>query len=178
MHKVLIAYASGYGSTAEVAREMGETLMQEGISVTVSQLPGNHSPEQYDAVIVGSAIRYDRWMPAAKEFVINNSATLDKMPVAFFFNCLTLARRSDETEEKAHQYARQLFSLDEKVKPLSVGRFPGVLDYTKMPFFIRTIFKIFGFIAGLQPGDYRDWKEIRQWTKDVEVQFKTLLSQR
>ena len=178
MHKILVAYASGYGSTAEVAREMGESLTQDGITVTVSQLPFVDNLEQYDAVIVGSAIRYDRWMPAAKDFVINNSDTLDKMPVAFFFNCLTLARRTDKNEEKAQQYAKQLLSLNENVKPLSIGGFPGVLDYTKMPFFIRIIFKIFGYIMGLPPGDYRDWKEIRQWTKDIEVQFITLLNQR
>jgi len=173
--KILVVYASGYGSTAETAKQMGKLLTRESVAVTVSQLPVVENLEQYDAIIVGSPIRYDHWMAAAKAFVKNNSDTLSKMPVAFFFNCLTLAQQTKETEKKADQYAEKIISLNEQIKPLSVGRFGGVLDYTKMPFFLRLIFKAFGSIARLEAGDYRNWNEIHQWTKDIEVKFIEVL---
>jgi len=175
--RILIAYVSGYGSTAEVAQEMGKHLTEGGISVTVSPLPHIDNLAQYDAVIIGGAIRYDRWMPVAREFVKKHESHLAKIPVAYFFNCLALARRTEETENKANQYAHQLMALTDQVKPLSIGRFAGVLDYTKMPFFLRMIFKVFGSIVGLQEGDYRDWQAIHQWTKDVEVQFVEVLKE-
>ena len=171
MKNILVVYASGYGSTAEVAQAIGGHLTREEISVTVKQLPFSECLDQYDAVVVGSAIRYDRWMPAAKAFVLNNKDTLERIPVAYFFCCLTLAQRTKETENKANQYAYQLYNLAERINPSSIGQFAGVLDIAKMPLLLRIIFRIFGAIIGLKPGDYRNWQEIQQWSDDFMAIF-------
>jgi len=169
--KILVTYASGYGSTAEVAQEIAKCLSETGATATIHQLPFVENLDQFDAVIIGSPIRYDRWMPDARNFVITNQELLSNLPIAFFFNCLTLVRLTDETKRKANQYADKLFALSPQVKPISVGQFAGVLDYSKMPFFLSLVFKIFGSIMGLPEGDYRDWSAIHRWTQDVAIKF-------
>lgn len=168
---ILITYASGYGSTAEVANNIGKYLSEEGLLVSVLSAADIENLNQYDAIIVGSPIQYDRWMPEVRSFVIDNQEHLSKVPVAYFFCCLTLAIRTDGTEKKARQYADKLYDLSQLVKPMSIGRFAGVLDLKKMSFPMRVVFKIFSMIVGIKEDDYRDWSEICQWSKDVATKF-------
>lgn len=172
--RILIIYTSGYGSTAETAKKIGNYLTEEGSEVVVLSYIETTDIYQYDAVIVGSPIRYDRWMPAAKAFVIDNKEYLSKIPVAYFFSCLTLAVRTEDTERKARQYAEKLQALSSQVKPIGIGRFSGVLDFSKMPLPIRIIFKIFSAIIGLKEGDYRDWDEIRRWSKNIATKLDAM----
>ena len=171
MKNILITYASGFGSTAEVAHNIGKYLTEAGCLVEVLSPDEINNLNQYDVVIVGSPIRYDRWMPEARAFVIDNQEQLSKLPTAYFFCCLTLAIRTDDTEKKARQYAEKLNNLSPLVKPMSIGRFAGVLDLKKMPFFMRVVFKIFSVVIGIKDGDYRDWNEIHQWCKDIATKL-------
>ena len=75
-HKILIAYASKFGSTGEVAEAIGEVLCQEGNTVETKWVKNVKDLNNYDAVIIGSAIRYDKWMSEAKEFVKANRKIL------------------------------------------------------------------------------------------------------
>ena len=166
-NKILVTYASAYGSTAEVAHKIGKYFTEQGSVVEVLRSTEITNISQYDVVVVGSPIRYEHWMPEARAFVIKNQEHLSKVHVAYFFCCLALAIRTEDTESKARQYADKLYALSSQVRPLSIGCFAGVLDYSKMPLPLRYIFKIFSAIIGLKEGDYREWREIQQWTKDV-----------
>ena len=170
---ILVTCASGYGSTAEVGHKIGDYFTEQGAVVTILRPTEVTNISQYDVVIVGSPIRFDRWMPEARTFVINNQEQLGKISVAYFFCCLTLAIRTDDTERKGKQYADKLTALSSRVQPLSIGRFAGVLDFSKMPLPIGFIFKIFSKIIGLKAGDHREWSEIQQWTKDVASKLDT-----
>ncbi len=59
--KVLVTYDSKLGSTAEVAKFMGSVLSDQGASISVKPLSEVDYLEAYDSVIIGSAIRHDRW---------------------------------------------------------------------------------------------------------------------
>jgi len=165
--RILIVYSSGYGSTADVARFIGDQLIEKGAAVTVKSLPLKEKMSHYDAIIIGSAIRYDRWMKEARKFVKTNEQLLSKLPVAYFFNCLTLARKNEESLKHGQQYANKIFRLSDTVKPVSIGQFGGVLDFSKMPFILRIPFKLMSLKAGLTEGDYRNWQEISEWTNDL-----------
>lgn len=164
---ILITYASGFGSTAEVAEQIGKNLAEQGLQVKVLLPSKIENLDQFDAVIIGSPIRYDRWMPEARSFVMNNQEQLSKLPVAYFFCCLALAKQNGDTEIKGQQYADKLTRLSPLVKPISIGRFAGVLDFRKMSLPMRLVFKLFSMIVGIKEGDYRDWNDIRQWSKSV-----------
>ena len=164
-HKILIAYASEFGTTGEVAEVIGEVLCQGGTTVETKWVKNVQDLNNYDAVIIGSAIQYDRWMPEATEFVTVNQNVLSKLPVAYFFTCLTLFKQTKKAEHKAMSYSDKLYSLVPQVTPVSVGRFAGVLDYSKMSFFFRLIAKGIFAIIRVPEGDYRDWDAIRSWAK-------------
>lgn len=168
-HKILVAYASQFGTTGEVAKVIGETLCQSGAEVETKWVKDVKSLNAFDAVIIGSAIQYDRWMPEAAEFVKVNQQRLSQLPVAYFFTCLTLSKRTEKTERQAIAYADKLIALVPQVKPVSVGRFAGVLNYSKMSLLFRLMLGFISLITGVQEGDYRDWGAIRSWAKDMHV---------
>ena len=106
-------------------------------------------------------------MPEAIKFVTTHQNSLSKLPVAYFFTCLTLSKQSEKAEHKAMAYSDKLYSLVPQVKPVSVGRFAGVLDYSKMSCFIRLVAKGIFAIIGVTGGDYRCWDAIRSWAKGI-----------
>lgn len=165
--RILVAYASGSGSTGEVAAAIVKTLCQMGECAEVKKIQDITTLDNYAAVILGSPIRYDRWMPEATNFVQANQHILKEIPVAYFFTCLTLAKRNAKTEQKAMVYAQKLSMLATEVSPITIGRFGGVLNFSKLPFYFRPAFKGLSLVTGLNEGDYRDWNEIGQWAEEV-----------
>jgi menaquinone-dependent protoporphyrinogen oxidase len=167
-HKILVAYASEFGTTRDVAEVIGEVLCEGGASVDIKWVNNVKDLNHYDAVIIGSAIQYDKWMPEAIQFVTTHQNSLSQLPVAYFFTCLTLSRLTEKTERQAMAYSDKIYSLLPQVKPVSVGRFAGVLDYSKMSFFYRQISRVLYFILGVKEGDYRDRDAIRAWAKAMQ----------
>lgn len=168
-YQILVAYASQFGTTKEVAQSIGKTLDQEGYTVEVQWVKQVKSIDHYDAIIIGSAIQYDKWMPEAVEFVKTNQALLKQRTVAYFFTCMTLARRNEKTERKAVAYSDKLYALMPHINPISVGRFAGAIDYRKLSFFLRFMLKGFLSIVGIREGDYRDWGAIQTWAKQLPL---------
>ena len=54
--RVLVTFASKMGSTQEIAEAIGRELEDRGLQVTVAPCADNVSPEEFDGVIIGSAI--------------------------------------------------------------------------------------------------------------------------
>lgn len=98
--KVLVAYASEYGSTYEVAKYMGNILCQKGNQVDVRWIQDINTIDGYDSIIIGSPIQYDTWMPDAIEFITKYQNTLSKLEVSYFFTCLTLSKKLNKQNYK------------------------------------------------------------------------------
>ncbi len=167
---VLVAYDSKLGSTAEVARFIGETLREQHPDATRVEV---RSPEEvedlagYDQVVIGSAIRFDRWLPDATAFVEAHREALSKVPVALFFTCLALAKPGDGGAARAETYARQLRALLPDAVQLETGGFAGVLSVSRGPWYIRLLLRVLSRISGVKPGDYRDWEAIGRWSRNL-----------
>ena len=169
--KILVAYASESGTTAEVAEAIGEVLCQAGNTVETKWVKNVKDLNGYDAVIIGSPIRYSRWMPEAKKFVKANQKILQQLPVVYFFTCLFLHKLNTKGDLEAKEFSDKLQALVPQVKPLSIGGFAGVLDYRNMGFFPRIILKAILYKKGVKEGDYRDWDAIRAWAKDTQLKI-------
>lgn len=174
--RVLIVYDSRLGSTGEVAEFIGRVLSEEGTLVDVKKLDEPIADlRKYDRVVVGSAIRYDRWLPEAAEFVRANRRHLSELPTAFFFTCLALAKGTAEGERKADSYARKLRELLPETKRVDVGRFAGVLDSSKATGVARLVLRALSVVTGVKEGDYRDWEAIRAWSRDLQSEERSTL---
>lgn len=166
-HKILVAYESHFGSTAEVAKFIGNQLTSDSSKIDIKRISEVDDLSSYAKIIIGSAIQYDKWMPEARAFVISNRKILAQLPVAFFFNCLALSKKTDKTEKKANLYSEKLYALAPEVNPISIGRFAGVLNYAKMSLGSRVFAKGLFAIIGVKEGDYRDWNAIGDWSKSL-----------
>lgn len=165
--RILVAYASRLGSTAEVARFVGTVLSESGAEVTVRALADVDDLTAYESVVVGSAIRYDRWLPDAVAFVRENHEALRDVPVAMFFTCLTLAKPTPDALRKAAGYADRLRALAPDLQPVAIGGFAGVLAFARTPWPMRWVLRLLSVITGVPEGDHRDWEAIRDWTTRI-----------
>lgn len=59
--RVLVAYGSEYGSTAEIAEAIGKSLRAAGVDVDVKAARDVGSLDSYRAVVLGSAVYMGRW---------------------------------------------------------------------------------------------------------------------
>src|SRR6266511_2563025 len=102
--RILIVYAGRYGSTAGVAEVIAQELRHCGALVDVYPAKYITEMQSYDAVIVGSAIHFGKWLPEAVKFVERHQESLSRISVAYFLTCLDLTRVPEETGRAASIY--------------------------------------------------------------------------
>ena len=159
--KILVAYATWAGSTAEVAEEIVKVLRETGSTVDVLPAKDVSDIGSYKAVVLGTAVRMGKLQGDAVKFMDSNREALSRMPVAYFLVCLTM---KEPTEENCQQAESFLDPLKERIEPMDVGLFAGKLDPKKLPFFFRMFMKS-------AEGDYRDWNAIRSWAADLRLKL-------
>lgn len=82
--RVLVAYGSTNGSTAEIAGWIGEQLRADGIEADVVDADHVDDVAPYDAVVVGGAVYVTRWHPAAQRLTRRHAEALRRRPVWLF----------------------------------------------------------------------------------------------
>lgn len=76
--------ASKYGATAEIARAIGDVLVDRGLEVTVIPPEEVGAVEDYDAVVLGSAVYMGQWMKPATELVDRQALAMTARTVWLF----------------------------------------------------------------------------------------------
>ena len=66
--KVLVAYASSYGSTKEIAEVISETLRSQGLAVDLRPIRKVQTLEGYSAVVLGAPLYMFHWHKDARHF--------------------------------------------------------------------------------------------------------------
>jgi len=95
-NKILVTYASGTGSTAEIAQAIGKTLGENGAQVDVRPMQQVQVLASQSAVVAGSAIRKSKWFPEVAQFIQSHRAELAQKRFAEFAVCITLAMSNTE----------------------------------------------------------------------------------
>lgn len=90
--RVLVAHGSRHGSTQEVAGAVASTLRGAGAEVELRSVSDVGGVEQYDAVVVGSAVYMGRWVEEVLRFLVSNVAAMLLLVVAL---SVIAARRSE-----------------------------------------------------------------------------------
>jgi menaquinone-dependent protoporphyrinogen oxidase len=163
--KILVAYASRTGSTAGVAEAIGKTLSENGVQVEVRPMEDVKDLAPYRAVVAGSAIRGEKWLPEAMQFMRTHRAALAQKPFAAFLVCMTLAISNGKYRAQVADWLGPVRAL---VKPVSEGLFAGALDISKVPSFSdRLKFRLSVVFGVWSEGDHRDWNAIRAWAESI-----------
>jgi menaquinone-dependent protoporphyrinogen oxidase len=161
--KVLVAYASKYGSTGGVAEAIGKELCNGGVAVDVCRLKNIGDLNLYRGVVVGSAIYMGKWLPEAVEFVERNREVLRQVPVIYFLVCITMCKPTEENRRKVLAYLDPVLKAVPQVQPLKIGAFAGALDYRNLSWPIKLIMKL----KGAPEGDFRNWDALRAWATSL-----------
>ncbi|HOW14026.1 flavodoxin domain-containing protein [Methanosarcina sp.] len=93
--RVLVAYASKYGSTQEVAEAIADTLRENGLSADLEPMRELKSLEEYTAVVLGAPLYMVHWHKDAHKFLSWHREALTNLPVAVF----ALGPLDDKEEE-------------------------------------------------------------------------------
>jgi menaquinone-dependent protoporphyrinogen oxidase len=169
--RILIAYDTIHGSTAEVADKIGNELCSRGFTVDVRFVGNTSSIEEYDAVILGSAIYEFTWLPDARRFLKNYYAALSSKPVAVFIVCSAMYQDTPDSRDAVRKaFVTPLLTRYPAISPLSIGLFGGAVDFNtnRYNLFEKIVLRILGKALGFKDSaDWRDWDYISDWAQEV-----------
>ncbi|MBN2386245.1 MAG: flavodoxin domain-containing protein [Anaerolineales bacterium] len=162
MRKTLVTYATRAGATGEVADLIGQVLASSGTWVDVLPVENVHNLGDYQSVIVGSAIRYGRWLPEAAEFIHGNLSTLATRPLAYFTVCMAVREDTPQNRARAEEFVQPVRAL---LEPRASAIFAGKVDHGRLTLAERLI----SGIIQMPQGDFRDWQAIRSWGETLPI---------
>jgi menaquinone-dependent protoporphyrinogen oxidase len=159
---VLVAYASKYGATAEIAERIGQTLREADLPAEVRPVKDVTDLAPYRAVVLGSAIYVGRWRKEASEFLQAHEPTLARMPVWLFSSGPT--GEGDPVQLlQGWRFPSQLQPLADRIQPRDIAVFHGVVDPQKLNFIERWMLNN----VNSPIGDFRDWEAVRAWAVGI-----------
>lgn len=165
--KVLVAYASKYGATKEIAEKIGQVLTDAGFAVDVLPADKVAAVGAYQAVVLGSAVYIGGWRKAASRFLKTNEKALAERPVWLFSSGPT--GQGDPVElVKGWRFPQSLQPVADRVKPVEIALFQGVVDTKNLGFFGRLAIKN----VKAPVGDFRDWNTITVWAGTIATKLK------
>ena len=174
--RVLIAYASRFGSTSEISQEIGDILRQEDFSVDLIDLIDNSGKipnlSDYEGILVGSGIRMGRWTKEGLNFLKNNRKELSQKHLGLFVSSGEAANPKTYDQAKKKYLEDILKKIGLLQSDVLVEAFGGVFDLSasnNYSFFEKKMIKRIatssvGFVV--QDGkmnDFRNWQLIREW---------------
>jgi len=167
---ILVAYATRYGSTQEVAEAVASTLRERGLAVDIVPMRQVHTLDQYRAVVLGAPLYMFDWHKDALHFLAQHRAALTARPVAIF------ALGPIHAEEKEFQGAREQLEKELAkfpwLKPAAIAIFGGKFDPQKLTFPHNLV----PALKNMPASDVRDWTAIRTWASDLVAQFQPALA--
>jgi menaquinone-dependent protoporphyrinogen oxidase len=160
--RVLVTAASRHGSTTEIARRIGEVLVEAGIEADVRVHGDVASVESYDGVILGSGVYAGRWLGAAREFVDREAAALSSRPV-WLFSSGPVGDPAKPAAEPVDVDAvrKRTNALDHRV-------FNGKLDRQALGFGERAIV----LAVHAAEGDFRSWEAVTEWAEGIAASLQ------
>ena len=145
--KVLVAYATELGSTAEVAERVAGILKSKGMQVELSQVSAVSDISSYEACVIGAPVMRFSFLPVARKFVETNREALGKIPVAFFTLGIIM---KEDTPKSRKTMTGKLKVVTKHVIPIDIGLFGG----------------------RYRGNDYRDWSKITTWAEGLAEKLK------
>jgi menaquinone-dependent protoporphyrinogen oxidase len=159
--RVLVAYATMCGSTAELASTMAEVLRDHGARVDVYPARELAGLGPYDAVVLVAALYIGRLHRQARGFLKRHRNRLKTLPVALLV--------PGPVERKAEDFASARSQLDKHLarfawlSPVAKCVVGGVFDPQRLPF----PYTLIPALRRMPPKDARDFKAQRASAEEI-----------
>jgi menaquinone-dependent protoporphyrinogen oxidase len=165
--QVLVAYATKYGATAEIAEKIGEVLQQAGLAADVLPVGRVGNLSAYKAVVLGSAVYIGQWRKEAVKFFKANETVLAGKLVWLFSSGPT--GEGDPMElTQGWRLPGKLQPITDRIGPRDVAVFGGAVDAGKLNSIEKWMLKNVKAPAG----DFRDWEAITAWATAIAEELK------
>lgn len=162
--RILVAYATKYGSTREIAERIAMRLDEQGFDTEMRPAGDAGSVEQYSAVVLGTPLYIGAMLRPASTFLERYAAHLNRMPLAVFASGPMY--RSDGFEEPRKQLDAVLEKLG--IHPATSEIFVGAYDATKLRGMDRMVaWMPASPLKGIDRVDERDWDAIDAWAQGL-----------
>jgi menaquinone-dependent protoporphyrinogen oxidase len=194
--RVLVAYASNAGSTADVAKAIAEELALTGAQVDTRPVAELERADLsgYAAVVLGAPMILG-WHRGAEKFLKTHRGELANTRVALFATAMTMTETGAPVPGQTPLFIdpklpkpprkpgrlgiKERFTTREhylgpirksagEAQPVSIAFFRGKLDFGRLKF-LQMLFVM--LIVGAQPGDYRNWDAIRGWARELPAKL-------
>jgi menaquinone-dependent protoporphyrinogen oxidase len=162
---VLVAYATTYGSTREVAEAVAETLRESGLEVDVQHMRAVRSLDRYAGVVLGAPLYMFRWHKDARRFLSRHRQALAERPVAIFAPGPFGAGDEAEWQGARDQLDKELANYP-WFTPVAVEVVGGKFD----PSGLRFPYNL--FLRQVPANDLRDWEAIRSWAGGLPAKLR------
>lgn len=164
---ILVAYATRYGSTQQVAEAVASALRERGLAVDVQPMRNVENLARYGAVVLGAPLYIGRLQKDAQRFLAQHAGALAGRPVAVF----ALGPLSDPTEED-WRAAREMLDGElaryPSLAPVARELFGGKYDPARLRLADRLLAALPASPLHGQPAsDVRDWTAIRTWAGEL-----------
>lgn len=160
--QVLVAYASKYGATKEIAEKIGEALRQAGLRADVLQANLVKDLTPYKGVVLGSAVYIGMWRKEAKAFLKSNEKALTGRPV-WLFSSGPMGQGDPLALTQNWRFPKGLQPVADRIHPRDIALFHGAVDPAKLNGIEKWMLKN----VKAPSGDFRDWKAIMAWAATI-----------
>ncbi|GAB3652132.1 flavodoxin domain-containing protein [Streptomyces sparsus] len=167
--RLMIGYASRYGSTTSIARRIAGTLKAHGHRVEVREMGPEATTEDYDALVLGSAIHRGAWLPETAGFLRRLDPPSDR-PVWLF--SVGAAGRTGGRLDRAADEPVRMPGCPVDLHPVDRHRFPGVLEPGHFSLVGRWVYRWMGG----KYGDFRDWEDVEAWAELIALRLTEVSS--
>lgn len=166
---VLVAYASRYGSTAEIAERIAGTLSESGHEAVAHPVGEAGDVGAAEAVVVGSAVYMGHWRKEAATFVAAHRDELAARPVWLFSSGplpgavvpeKVAGAADDGVPKEVPEAVRTVGAREHRV-------FDGRLDPARLGVRDRLIRALPAGRPLLPEVDGRDWDAIDAWARAI-----------
>jgi len=188
--KILVAYTTNAGTTADVAQIIGAELGRDDALVEVLRLEEVKELESYAAVVVGGPMIVG-WHKAAIKFIKKHQQALSRIPVAYFFTAKNLTDTGEtkvdgipvdldptlakppkdpnrlslkERYARVKNYLRPALRAAPSVKPVCAVFFAGRLELFRLKWW-QALFVL--LIIQAQPGGSFNEPFIKDWASKL-----------
>jgi menaquinone-dependent protoporphyrinogen oxidase len=167
--RILVVYASRYGSTQGIAERIASTLNESGQQAAAVPAGKAGLLDGYDAFVIGSAAYMASWMKEATDFVRRNASQLRGKPVWLFssgpIGTATVDAQGRDVRETT--VPKEIAEFTTSIGPRDHHVFFGAFDHTKLNLTHRLVYALPAMKDVLTDGDFRDWEEIDAWAKEI-----------